>query len=185
MSGMEWLAAMLGLANVWLIVKRSVWNFPCALAMCALYFFVFRDAQLYSDAGLQIFFIAINLYGWAVWSKNQADEGEIVVERMPLQQQILVSAAALLLCALWGTVMARYTRADYPYWDGSIAMISVVSQFLMAHRKLENWVGWIIVNVLSIPLYYVKGLFPTMVLYCLLLGMAIIGWMQWRARLNA
>ena len=78
--------------------------------------------------------------------------------------------------------MARMTDASYPYWDGSVAMISIVSQILMAQRKAENWVGWIIVNMLSIPLYLVKGLYPTMVLYTILLGMAVIGWLQWKAR---
>jgi nicotinamide mononucleotide transporter len=80
--------------------------------------------------------------------------------------------------------MARLTDASYPYWDGSVAMISIVSQILMAQRKAENWIGWIIVNALSIPLYLVKGLYPTMLLYTILLGMAVIGWLQWKARLT-
>ncbi len=185
MSGVEWLAAMLGLANVWLIVKRSVWNYPFALAMCALYLLIFADAKLYSDAGLQIFFIAINLYGWLAWLKNRADAGDVVVECMDTAQRLIWAAGTLGLCILWGTGMARLTDASYPYWDGSVAMISIVSQILMAQRKLENWIGWIIVNALSIPLYLVKGLYPTMVLYTILLGMAVIGWLQWKARLTS
>jgi nicotinamide mononucleotide transporter len=184
MSGIEWLAAVLGLANVWLIVRRSVLNYPFALVMCALYLFIFYEAKLYSDAGLQVFFIAINIYGWAAWARNSAEAGEVVVERLSDAERLIWAAGTLLLCALWGTGMAKLTDASYPYWDGSVAMISIVSQILMAQRRIENWIGWIIVNALSIPLYLTKGLYPTMVLYTILLGMAVIGWLQWKARVK-
>ncbi|MFM2237560.1 MAG: hypothetical protein RL209_1594, partial [Pseudomonadota bacterium] len=82
MTLIEVAAVLLGIANIVLIIRRSVWNYPFALAMVTLYFFIFRDLKLYSDAGLQIFFFAVNIYGWWSWNRNRADAGEVVVERL-------------------------------------------------------------------------------------------------------
>lgn len=184
MSPVEWIAAGLGLANVWLVVRRSIWNFPAALAMCALYLWIFYDARLYSDALLQIFFIIINLYGWAAWLRNRAEDGEIRVERLtPLQRGVTVGLAVL-VSLVWGTAMARLTDATHPYWDGTIAIASIASQVLLARRKLENWAGWIFVNLISIPLYALKGLYPTTILYVILLALAVIGLLEWRGKLR-
>jgi nicotinamide mononucleotide transporter len=180
MSSIELLAALLGLINVALIVRRSVWNYPFGIVMCALYFFVFRQAGLLSDAGLQVFFVVVNVWGWMVWLRHRDSDGAVIVEVMRWPARLGWAVATLLLCAAWGTIMARHTDASYPWWDGSIAVISVVSQILMALRRLENWVGWIIVNLISIPLYAIKALHATMGLYLVLLAMAVLGLIAWR-----
>lgn len=180
MSELEIITALLGVANIVLIIRRSVWNYPFGIAMVALYFFIFREAKLYSDAGLQIFFIVVNLYGWWSWLRNRADAGEIVVERLskPALAAWLIGSALAILG--WGSFMAANTDASYPYWDAAVAMLSVAGQILMARRYLENWWWWIAVNVISIPLYYVKGLLPTTGLYALFLLLAIAGLIEWR-----
>lgn len=185
MSAIEWFAAALGLANVWLIVRRSVWNYPFALVMCSLYLWIFFEAKLYSDSALQLFFIAINLYGLFAWIRNKADVGEISVESLTHQARWLWLAGTAAACLGWGLLMSRMTDASHPYWDGSVAMMSIASQILMAQRKLENWHGWIAVNLLSIPLYWIKGLIPTTALYMILLCMAVIGLREWRQRMQS
>jgi nicotinamide mononucleotide transporter len=180
MSLVEWIAAALGVLNVALIVRRSVWNFPVALVMVALYFWVFWQAKLYSDAGLQFFFFAANVAGWLVWWRATANTEVVQVRRLPL----LVVAACILVSLLttlgWGYFMARQTDASAPYWDASVAMLSVIGQFLMIGRYLENWYWWIAVNILSIGLYWTKALYPTVGLATLLLGMAIYGLLEWQ-----
>ena len=114
MSPVELIAAALGLANVWLVVKRSVWNFPVALAMCALYLWVFFDAKLYSDSLLQLFFIAINIYGWVAWLRYKADSGEIEVEILAPAERLILIAITALVALAWGTVMSRTTDASSP-----------------------------------------------------------------------
>ncbi len=180
MSPIEIAAVLLGIANIVLIIRRSVWNYPFALGMVTLYFFIFRDLKLYSDAGLQIFFFAVNLYGWWAWSRNRADAGEIVVERLgksDLAAWLLGSAAATIG---WGSFMAVNTDASYPYWDASVAVLSVAGQILMTRRYLENWWWWIVVNTISIPLYIVKGIYLTAGLYVLFLALAIAGLIEWQ-----
>lgn len=176
----EIVAVLLGIANIVLIIRRSVWNFPVAIVMVALYFIIFRDAKLYSDAGLQIFFAAINLYGWWSWNRNKDDSGVISVRRLPATDYALWIAGSIIAIWAWGAIMHAETDASYPYWDASVAMLSIAGQILMTRRFVENWHYWIIVNIISIPLYIVKDLHLTAGLYGLFLVLAIAGLVEWR-----
>jgi nicotinamide mononucleotide transporter len=180
MSAIEIAAVLLGIMNIVLIIRRSVWNFPVAIVMVSLYFMIFREAKLYSDAGLQVFFAAINLYGWWSWHRNKADTGKVAVRRLSTLGYALWIAGSVAAIWGWGTFMGSYTQTSYPYWDASVAMLSVAGQILMTRRFVENWHYWIIVNLISIPLYMVKGLHPTAGLYGVFLVLAIAGLIEWR-----
>ncbi|HNW17687.1 MAG TPA: nicotinamide riboside transporter PnuC [Sphingorhabdus lacus] len=180
MSLIELAAVLLGLANIVLIIRRSVWNFPVAVAMVSLYFFIFRDARLYSDAGLQVFFLVVNLYGWWNWHRSKGDDGAVEVRRLPATGYALWIAGSIVAIWAWGSFMGSYTQTSYPYWDASIAMLSVAGQILMARRFVENWHWWIIVNLISIPLYVAKDLHLTAGLYGVFLVLAIGGLVAWR-----
>jgi nicotinamide mononucleotide transporter len=180
MSPIELVAAALGLANVFLIVRRSVWNYPFALGMVALYAVIFWDAKLYSDAGLQVFFFAVNVYGWWAWTRSKSGAGTILVERMKPAHRALWMGGALAAIWGWGSFMAAQTDASAPYWDASIAMLSVAGQILMTQRFIENWHYWIVVNVISVPLYWSKGLYLTAGLYVIFLALAVAGLIEWR-----
>ena len=176
---------MLGLANIVLIIRRSLWNYPVALVMVALYGAIFWDAKLYSDAGLQAFFFVVNLYGWWAWGVNKAGTGDIAVKRLSGRGRTYWAAGSLAAIALWGSLMASFTDASYPYWDGAVAMLSVVAQILMTRRYIENWWWWIAVNVISIPLYLLKGLTLTAGLYALFLVLAVVGLIEWKKAARA
>ena len=179
MSPIEIVAAALGLANVALVVRRSLWNYPFGLAMVALYGFVFFEAKLYSDALLQCFFFAVNLYGWWNWSRSRAESGEVRVELLAGTARAAWLAACALAAAGWGALMHHHTDAAYPWWDGSVAVLSVAAQILQSRRKLESWVLWIAVDLLAIPLFAVKELWLTAALYCVFLVMAVWGLVGW------
>ena len=180
MSPLEIIAVALGVANILLVAKRNIWNFPVALIMVALYARIFWEAKLYSDAGLQGFFFAVNLYGWWSWRANKADAGEVVIERLTRTALTSWIAGSIIAMLGWGTVMARLTDASLPYADASVAMLSVAAQLLMTWRKIENWYWWIVVNILSIGLYAVKGLYLTTGLYVVFLILAVWGLINWR-----
>ena len=175
----EWIAAALGFVNVALVVRRSVWNYPFGMAMVTLYFFVFWDAKLYSDALLQIFFLVINLYGWRNWLRSRALAGEVVVTTLTASGRILWLAGTLAASLAWGYAMATYTDAAAPVWDALIAGGSVAAQILLAMRRLENWVLWIAVDLIAVPLYFSRGLEPTAALYFVFLIMASMGLVAW------
>lgn len=180
MSAIEIIAVLLGIANIILIIRRSVWNFPAGIAMVSLYFVIFSDAKLYSDAGLQVFFAIVNLYGWWSWGRSKADAGEIIVRRLPRLSYAAWIAASIALIWTWGYFMGHYTGTSVPYWDAAVAMLSVAGQILMTRRFVENWHYWIIANLMSIPLYVTKELYLTAGLYGVFLVLAIAGLVEWR-----
>ncbi len=185
MDPIEAIAVALGLVNITLIIRRSVWNYPFGIVMVVLYAHIFWAAKLYSDAGLQVFFLLVQFYGWVAWSSKQGDDGLVIVDQMGAQAQIIAVIASIFAIGLWGTMMHQLTDAAYPYWDGSIAMLSVAAQIMMTRRLIENWACWIVVDVLAIGLFAVKGLWLTAGLYGVFLVMATYGLIEWRRKLKA
>jgi nicotinamide mononucleotide transporter len=184
---LEALAVLLGLINISLIVRRSVWNYPFGLAMVAIYAWIFAqpDVRLYSDVGLQGFFFVVQLYGWWNWSKSEAESGEVAVLLLSAGGRIGWLAAITGATLAWGALMHRYTSAALPWWDAFIAMTSVSAQLLMARRYLENWVLWIAVDAVAIGVYSAKGLVLTAILYGAFLTLSIVGLLSWRRALPA
>ena len=182
MGEIEIAAAMLGVVNILLVVRRSLWNYPFGLAMVALYFFVFWDAKLYSDALLQIFFFVIQIVGWIAWSRaEQVDDG-VAVGWMKRRAQAIWLVATLVAIAIWGSIMARYTDAAAPLADAAVAGLSVSAQLLQSFRRVESWVLWIVVDALAIGVFASRGLAVTAALYSLFLILAVIGLIQWRRK---
>ena len=183
MSELEWVAAGLGLLNVFLVVRRSVWNYPFGLVMVALYFFVFFEARLYSDALLQLFFFAVQLYGWMNWVKARSAAGEVQVGTMTIGERLAWAGGTLLASLAWGLFMARFTNAAAPVVDAFIAGTSIAAQILMARRRIENWILWILVDAVAVPLYLSRGLEKTSALYLLFLILSVAGLIGWRRTL--
>jgi len=185
MGGIEIAAALLGVINVLLVVRRSVWNYPFGIAMVALYFFVFWGAKLYSDALLQIFFLIIQIYGWCLWTRAERVDHGVAVGWMSKEARVkwLVGTAAAIL--LWGSGMARLTDAAAPFADATIAGLSVAAQILQSLRRVESWVLWVSVDVLAIGLFAWRGLGVTAALYAIFLVMAIVGLFEWRRKATA
>ncbi len=182
---MEWIAAALGLANIVLLVRRSIWNYPFGIAMVSLYFFVFRDAKLYSDAGLQVFFLVIQIYGWWNWSRARRDTDALPVTTMSDAGRISWLIGTAVAALGWGWLMARYTDAAAPLVDAAIAAASIAAQLLLALRCVENWVLWIAADVTAIGLFLSRGLHATAALYALFLVLAIAGLRAWAAAYRA
>ena len=179
MNPLEILAVALGLANIGLLVRRSIWNFPFGLAMVVCYFVIFREARLYGESWLQVFFFAAQGWGWWLWARAGGHARMVSVRWMDGPARI----AALALVAGSGLgigwAMARWTDAALPYADAAIAGASVVAQVLLAMRRVENWALWIAIDVLSVGVYIQRGLNLTAALYLVFLVLAVLGYREW------
>ncbi|WP_298401912.1 nicotinamide riboside transporter PnuC [Sphingobium sp.] len=185
MNVVEWVAAALGLVNIILVARRSLWNYPFALAMVTLYFFVFFEARLYSDALLQIFFFVINLYGWWVWvHARKVDDGGIAVDRLGNGARLLWIGGTAIAILGWGSMMARFTDAAAPFADATIAGISVAAQILQSQRKYESWLLWVAVDALATGLFWHRGLIATSILYAIFFVIALYGLIAWRRTMD-
>jgi nicotinamide mononucleotide transporter len=181
MTGLEVLAAALGLVNAWLLVRRSIWNYAFGIAAVTLYGWIFFQAKLYSETLLQVFYVVVQFYGWANWASSRLVFGEVVVLRLTWPGRVATIAGIAVATAAWGWVMHTYTDAAAPWLDAGVAMTAVVAQVLLTRRMIETWYLWIAVNVMSITLYISRGLYVTTALYCVLLGFATWSFLAWRA----
>lgn len=176
----EIIAVICGLLNVGLIIKRSIWNYPFGFFMVVLYAKIFYDYQLYSDSLLQVYFFFIQIYGLWYWLKGRQSDGKIIVEYLPKKQYLTYLFILIIGWLTLSYLMNRFTDASYPYWDGLIACLSVLAQFLLSRRHLESWYLWIVVDILAIGLFIIKSLEPTAALYGVFLVLAVIGLLQWK-----
>lgn len=179
MSTIEIFATIFGLASVYFTVKENIWCWPTGLIMVILYIFIFFDARLYSDMGLQIIYVFLQIYGWYNWVYGGEKKDNLSVIRLKQKQIIMWLAVIILGTAGLGYVMNTYTNASFPYPDSFITVTSLVAQWFLAKKILESWVLWIIVDVIAIAVYMLKDLRLTSGLYVIFLILAITGLRQW------
>ena len=179
MTTLEWVAAGLGVINIALLIFRNVWNFAFGIASVAIYIFVFFETRLYAESGLQVFFVLAQLWGWWLWLKVGGEDNQVPVRWLdrPSRAVWLVVTAALSLNLGW--VMHTYTNAAMPYADAGIAGASVAAQILLAYRRIENWMLWIVIDVAAVLLYINRELYPTAGLYGGMLVMSLFGLKEW------
>lgn len=180
---LELAGTILGLISVWLTVRQNIWCWPTGLVMVALYAVVFFRARLYADAGLQVVYFVLQLYGWYEWLYGGKARGKLEVARITFRLGAWLAVVAAAATALMGYMLATRTDASLPYWDSAATVLSLVAQWMLARKLIENWLVWITVDVLSIGIYAAKALYPTMALYAAFLGLAVFGWIEWRKSL--
>ena len=180
----ETVAFVLGVLNIVLLIRRSLWNYPVGIVMVTIYGYVFFQAHLYSDSMLQVFFFAVQIVGWVAWLRHRSGDGELRVETSSGQELGLYALGTAAGALALGFLMRRYTPAAYPYWDATVASASVFAQVMLTMRRIENWVWWMGSNVVSIAVYPLKGLYLSAGLYGFFLVMSMVGYREWRGRLR-
>jgi nicotinamide mononucleotide transporter len=180
MSPLEIAAVGTSFLAIWLTARRNVLCWPLNLIACALYFRLFLDVRLYADMALQALFGIGILYGWIAWYRNAHDAGEVVV--MPLRRTGAMAglAAGLLGGLAIGWFTSSHTDAALPWMDGTLSSFSLVAQYWTARRHRESWLLWIMVDVVYVGMFVVKGLILTAGLYAVMIGLAVMGYREWR-----
>lgn len=182
-TGLEALAFGAALAMVVLNMRVNPWAWPLAIVSSAAYAWLFADARLYGEAGLQGLFIAVSLWGWWQWLYGRQRDGTaLTVRRLGRRGRTLALLLTLGAWPLLGTLLARVTDSDVPYWDAFPTVASVTGQWLLARKYVENWPVWVVVNVVSVSLFAHKGLWLTVALYALFAALALVGWRAWQRR---
>ena len=183
---LEIVAVVLSIAMVWCNLRVNVTGWPLAIVASALYGVLFAASRLYGEATLQVLFIVVAFWGWWQWLRGRGGDGQpLRVHRMSGPQIAWISSLTLAAWPLLGLVLHRYTDSDVPYLDALPTAGSVAGQFLLGRKLIENWLVWLAVNVFSVGLFAVKGLWLTALLYALFAALSVVGWRAWRARLSA
>lgn len=180
MSWTEIAGSLLGLANIILLVRRSVWNFPVAMAMVSLIGVTLFGARLYSEAGLQAFFFVVNAWGWYVWGQAKgADSDTVPVRWMTWPARAVWAGITAVLSLALGWVMHRFTNAALPFADSAVTGASIAAQLMLTFRRIENWVLWVAIDVVSIGLYLIRDLYALAALYVAFGVLSVIGLREW------
>jgi nicotinamide mononucleotide transporter len=181
----EVLAVVTGIISVYLSTREHIWSWPTALVNVALYFVVFLEAKLYADMGLQVMYFVLSLYGWYEWLYGGENRTELHVSRASRRLGVRLVVIGATCAALLGTLLARFTDAALPYVDSATTSTSLVAQWMMTRKILENWAVWAVVDVVYIGMFVFKGLYLTAGLYTVFLVLAIMGYVQWKRSLTA
>jgi nicotinamide mononucleotide transporter len=178
-SELEWFGTITGFLCVYLAAKQHILNWLIAILSIAAYSVLFYQYKLYGDAALQVYFLVTSVYGWYYWIKRKEEDQQPIAS---LSSSLIFKTilSIVILSAVLGISLDTFTNTDVPYIDGTCTAISLVAQFLLTRKIIQNWVLWIIVDICYIPLYLYKNLALTAVLYTLYLVLATLGYLNWR-----
>lgn len=175
-----------GFICVWLAARNNIWNFPVTIVSVFLYMVIFYQAQLYADMGLQLYFLGMALYGWYYWIDRSGGTEVLKPVQRISDRMIGIGLVVIVVFTLsFGAFLDRQTDAFSPYLDSFCAGGSLFGSFLLSRRILENWVVWIIVDVIYLYLYISKELYLTTLLYTAYIVIAIIGYREWKKNWQA
>lgn len=164
---------------IFLAGRNSVHTWWTGMIGCTLFAVLFYQSSLFADVALQLFFVGTSVYGWWRWLRG-ASGAALPVTHMRPASLLWMVPAGLVATAIYGTLLYRYTRAFAPFFDSAVLVFSVIAQFLMMQRRIENWGFWLLVNTIAVPLYYSRGLTMTACLYAFFWINAVASWLWWK-----
>lgn len=168
-----------GAACVWLVVRNSIWNWPVGIVNNAVFIVLFLGARLYADTGLQVAYIAISIVGWWIWLHGGTNRAEKPITTTGAREWAIL--AVIVAASTWAmTLYLRDIHDAAPFLDAITTTVSLAAQWLMARRAVENWLLWLAVDVVYVPLYFAKGLPLTAILYIVFFAMSARGLIVWR-----
>ncbi len=171
--------------------RASVWLWPVSVVMPLIYIYIYYNAGIYADMGINVYYLVASIYGWAVWlrssrrraAKSQESQSDDIVHTSK-QEWIWCSVAFVAFFALLAYILINFTPSEVPYCDSFTTALSIVAMWLLAHKRIEHWLVWLVVDIVSALLYFEKSLYPTAGLYGLYTLLAVGGYFRWRRLLR-
>lgn len=179
MDYLEIIGTLVGLLYLWFEYRASIWLWAAGIVMPALSLMVYYRSGLYADFGINIYYLLAGIYGWAMWLKGASGKQELPVIHTPLKQilPLTVISVGLLLFIAW--ILIRFTDSTVPWLDSLTTALSIVAMWMLAYKHAEQWLVWIVVDVVSCGLYIYKGLPFYAALYGFYTIIAFFGYFKW------
>jgi nicotinamide mononucleotide transporter len=180
-SVIESIAVFFSILYVVLAVKENIWCWGAAAISVILYIYICYSAQLYAETGLQFFYLLMTIYGYFQWNKNDSN---LKIQQWTTAKHLLILILGALLTFLMGFYFSIYTNAAMPLVDSFTTVFSVFATFMVTKKILGNWLYWIVIDGVSVYLYFSRGLQLTSLLFIVYTIIAIFGYLSWLKRNN-
>lgn len=181
---LELVAVIFGFVSVWLAKRENIWLYPTGLINVSLFVYICGKYGLYADMGINIYYVVITIYGWVLWSKKTKSNQDVLkITKSSFSNQLIQVSMAGFFALIIYFVLKNYTDSSIPVWDAITTGIFIIAMILMARKKIEHWLAWILGNLISIPLYLYKGLAFTSFQYLIFTFLAISGYISWKKKL--
>ncbi len=183
---LELTAIVFGLLSVWYAKKNNIWVFPTGIINTSIYVYLLWKWSLLGDMMINFYYVVMSIYGWYNWTRKKDEGIKFPISRMTLSEK---KWSLLIFVLTIGFVIVVYTFFDkFTHWtsyvDTLVTGIFFVAMWQMTRRKLENWILWIIGDIISIPMYYAKGYSFTSIQYLIFTIIAILGYLEWKKTLQ-
>lgn len=183
---LELIAVIFGIMSVWFARQANLLVYPTGIVSTVIYVIICFNIQLYADMGINIFYTSMSIYGWYIWTrKDEQKRVRPIRWNTKKQQAIGIALIPVLYVLIFALIYvfkkddSAYMESYIPYVDSFTTSIFLIGMWYMARKKIENWIYWIIGNIISIPLYFVKGLAFTSFQFSVFLVLAIMGLLSW------
>jgi nicotinamide mononucleotide transporter len=180
----ELIAAVLGIVGVWLTTRQIIWCWPVGLLNVILSILVFFNSKLYADVTLQVFYLAMTLFGWYNWLWGGASKNHLPVRKILKQEFVIMLLSGIIFSFVVGYLFSEYTDAALPYIDSFVAVWGVIATYAMAKKIVANWIMWIIIDTICVGIYFYKELYAFTVLYFVFVVLAVYGLIEWKKELR-
>jgi len=176
----EIVGALIGFVYIFFEIKVNKWMWPIGILTSIFYIIIFFNSKFYADMSLQFYYIVISIIGWYWWNKEQNLNKELKIRKLnkTLLLQLILSSTIVFIFLSY--ILVNYTDSPLPYWDSLTTALSIIATWMLARKIIEQWILWIIIDLISMLLYLYKGLYPTSILFIIYSGLAIIGYLQWK-----
>jgi len=175
----ELIAVLFAIAYLLLAIRQNIWCWLCAGISTAIYIWLFIGARLYMESALNGFYFAMAIYGWTVWTSGRSDGHERPVTLWRWQTHVTAIAVIVAASLLTGYFLGEYTDAVFPYVDSLTTWSAIWATFLVARKVLENWWYWLVIDTVSIVIYWLRDLQLTSLLFVVYVVMIPFGIVSW------
>lgn len=179
MTWLEGIAVFFGISSVFYSMKENIWVFPTGIISTIIYVYICLQVGLYADMGINAYYFVMSIYGWFIWAKPTGGGHILPVTWLDGKG---IFTTVLLFFAFYGLLaitLIQFTDSTVPFWDAFTTSSAFVGMYLMARKKVENWIAWIITDLVSVPLYFYKGLILTSFQFLFFTVLAILGLIAW------
>lgn len=183
MTYLEWIGTAVGLVYLWLEYRASIWLWLAGIVMPAIYIFVYYSSGFYADMGINVYYLVAGAYGWVMWMARPAGKGQQKVARpithAPTRYYLPLLAISAAFFAVIAWILINFTDSTAPYGDAFTTALSITGLWMLARKYAEQWLVWLVVDLVCCALYLYKGLYPTGVLYGLYGVISVFGYFKW------